>query len=831
MRFSHWVVTLFFIAPFIILCIFLLFDQLINMYIPFMKFFASEENARAILSSMSQVQITVLSIFLAAYFILIQMHPVPPYFINKAFRSPLFLFTLFINLLSILIYLIFIRYVDIHYLAYINIFWFFSLFVFGNLLLIPFMKEFLNELYDIKVKDEAISGHARYDLEELQFIGTHAPEINLERKNLKKANFTKSVLTMANMKNSDLRESQFFQSNLNDSNLVGTKLSNSKIVDSQLLRANLNDSEMSRIDLRDSNLRGASLVNTIIDDSNLENAKMDEVLLNGAHLRRSNLDKISLVRSNLQSVDLEGATLRDAKICEADLSGANLNKTDLSNADLAQANLTRTSLVNANLYKANLTMSMLIKSNLIGSNFLEANLFKAALKEVNYDEKFLISLLSAINIENADMDHELRASLIKKGTELLNYSPLDLHVKESLGKIQKMQEKIDKNNYPNESEKNISNDGSAPVNSSVALTQDTDLWLLSIPTPNRLQLTDFSDSPIMEDIKSQEEDEDEFIDDNLVPACISTYYKPIKIEDANNLHIMDNAPDALDLSEYPKSEDIDIKMLPIEQISPELPDAEVSRRFIERTSLNKIINDVIVKRPGILKDISVDNLIDALTGNQFISTLRHGSNLFIRTEKGPWLIFQFGKNVSLRCYKDASQEESNDRLILTFHDGSHLSYNSFNIYSWVSLTSDPYVFIRDNNLGDDLLELNLDLFKDALKKAAKRTAKSALMDQHIVADLGTLYSDEVLFQASIHPSLKVESLGDKDLESILFCIASVMKIAISSLADITSLPDSFLLRHLPPDGDGICPKDGAKLSVINVSGRLSFYCPFHQKSR
>ena len=40
---------------------------------------------------------------------------------------------------------------------------------------------------------------------------------------------------------------------------------------------------------------------------------------------------------------------------------------------------------------------------------------------------------------------------------------------------------------------------------------------------------------------------------------------------------------------------------------------------------------------------------------------------------------------------------------------------------------------------------------------SRRTAKSALMDQSLVAGVGNIYSDEILFQAQLHPKAPCRS--------------------------------------------------------------------------
>jgi formamidopyrimidine-DNA glycosylase len=116
-----------------------------------------------------------------------------------------------------------------------------------------------------------------------------------------------------------------------------------------------------------------------------------------------------------------------------------------------------------------------------------------------------------------------------------------------------------------------------------------------------------------------------------------------------------------------------------------------------------------------------------------------------------------------------------------------------------------------------------------LKLMRKRRGiiKPALLDQHEMAGLGNLYADEALFQAGICPKARLGSLAEYRLEKLFRSIQIVLNTAISSQADFSALPDSYLLARRGP-GE-MCPWDGSPLMHRKIGGRTTYYCLRHQQ--
>jgi formamidopyrimidine-DNA glycosylase len=259
---------------------------------------------------------------------------------------------------------------------------------------------------------------------------------------------------------------------------------------------------------------------------------------------------------------------------------------------------------------------------------------------------------------------------------------------------------------------------------------------------------------------------------------------------------------------------------------PELPDVEIYKRYMDSTSLNQRIENVEVNESKVLDGISKKKLQDALQGHSFKKTLRHGKNLFAMLEKDLWLRLHFGMTGYLEYYKKADKDNSHRRVVISFDNGYHLAYVNQRLLGKVNLVKNLDQFLKDNELGMDALKIKVDEFKKRIHER-KGAIKSTLMNQQVIAGIGNIYVDEILFQEGIHPKTKADQLNDDQLETLFHKMKDVLNTAIDKEADPDKMPDSYLLSHRSED-EG-CPKCKGKVKKIKVSGRNGYYCPSCQK--
>lgn len=257
---------------------------------------------------------------------------------------------------------------------------------------------------------------------------------------------------------------------------------------------------------------------------------------------------------------------------------------------------------------------------------------------------------------------------------------------------------------------------------------------------------------------------------------------------------------------------------------PELPEVQVLKRYLDATSLHQRIEAVEVHSQQMLEGLDARQLKEDLQGRTFESTRRHGKYLFVELDDGQWLVLHFGMTGDLQYYKDPDKEPEYDQILFQFVNGYHLAYVMTRKLGEVRVVDVPESLIEEKKLGPDVLadDFDFEAFRQLLDHR-RGMIKSALMDQQLMAGIGNVYSDEILFQAGIHPRTKVQELDADHLRRIFDCLKEVLHVAIEHGAEPEQFPDDYLTQYRHTDHK--CPKCGGPIERIEVAGRAGQFCP------
>jgi len=267
---------------------------------------------------------------------------------------------------------------------------------------------------------------------------------------------------------------------------------------------------------------------------------------------------------------------------------------------------------------------------------------------------------------------------------------------------------------------------------------------------------------------------------------------------------------------------------------PELPDVEGFKAVLDTHCLNGTIRRATILDDRIVAGISPARLARRLRGQRSLESARHGKILFARMaedQRGAspgWLVLRFGMTGALIF--QASQEAALPkyaRLTLDLEDSGRLAYLSRRMLGHVTFTDDRDGFLVQEGLGPDALnnEVNAGTV-GAFLEGRRASVKSLLMDQSLIAGIGNIYADEILFQARLHPARRGAELGRREVERLVRTLERVLRTAAARGGDVNRLPKGYLLPHRAPGAS--CPKCDATVATIKISGRTSFFCPVCQ---
>jgi len=182
-------------------------------------------------------------------------------------------------------------------------------------------------------------------------------------------------------------------------------------------------------------------------------------------------------------------------------------------------------------------------------------------------------------------------------------------------------------------------------------------------------------------------------------------------------------------------------------------------------------------------------------------------------------------------------------LVFSLSDGKSLALSDMRKFAKVNLTEEESAGTIPDlaHLGPEPLEKNFDLnkFKERLMLRPTKKIKQALMDQEIIAGIGNIYSDEILFASGVHPLSKTGAIPKEKFALIFKAMKLVLEKGIDFGGD--SMSDyrnpygergEFQHHHKAyRKTDLVCERKGCGgiIERIVVGGRSAHFCPRHQK--
>lgn len=254
---------------------------------------------------------------------------------------------------------------------------------------------------------------------------------------------------------------------------------------------------------------------------------------------------------------------------------------------------------------------------------------------------------------------------------------------------------------------------------------------------------------------------------------------------------------------------------------PELPDVEHFRRFLSEHASGRTIRRVVVTDPGILRGVEAEPLHRELVGHRFQDPDRLGKWLIAWTT-GPAVIIHFGMTGDLTWAKGSNGRHAHDRVVFVT-DRGELRYRNMRKLGGLWLAHGPHeVAAVLGPLGPDALEVKRRQFLQLLDRRRGRV-KAALMDQKLVAGLGNILVDEILWQSRVHPAAPVNGLSETQRDQLFTRMRSVVRRAVEKYDDIDR--NQRWLSHVRGRPGARCPRRHEVLARTVIAGRTTYYCP------
>ncbi len=183
------------------------------------------------------------------------------------------------------------------------------------------------------------------------------------------------------------------------------------------------------------------------------------------------------------------------------------------------------------------------------------------------------------------------------------------------------------------------------------------------------------------------------------------------------------------------------------------------------------------------------------------------------------------------------------RFSMKLDNGKVLALSDMRRFAKVTIidTKDLDKSLHLENIGPEPLEKNFDYkkFKERVSKRPNGKIKQVLLDQSVVAGIGNIYSDEILWRASVHPASIVGKIPEKNFKEMFKAMKETLKRGIDfggdSMSDYRNIKGErgkFQEHHEAYRRTGKpCRKRSCSgtISRMVIGGRSAHFCSKHQK--
>ena len=269
---------------------------------------------------------------------------------------------------------------------------------------------------------------------------------------------------------------------------------------------------------------------------------------------------------------------------------------------------------------------------------------------------------------------------------------------------------------------------------------------------------------------------------------------------------------------------------------PELPEVETVRRGLAAAVSGRRIISVEIHERRLRRPIAAD-FATTLAGRRIERVRRRAKYLLLDLDDGAIWLVHLGMTGTLVVLPAAEPRRTHTHVVALLDDGRTLRFHDPRRFGLMRVAPANELF-ELVALGPEPLGPAFSApFLHEVARRQRRAVKSLLMDQQIVAGLGNIYVNEILFGAGVRPSRRTSRVTRADAERIVAETGRVLSEAItlrgSSISDYRDErgePGAFQHSFRVYDRAGRpCYRCDGVIRRRVIVGRSSFFCPGCQR--
>ncbi|AWN33702.1 MULTISPECIES: bifunctional DNA-formamidopyrimidine glycosylase/DNA-(apurinic or apyrimidinic site) lyase [Lactobacillus] len=268
---------------------------------------------------------------------------------------------------------------------------------------------------------------------------------------------------------------------------------------------------------------------------------------------------------------------------------------------------------------------------------------------------------------------------------------------------------------------------------------------------------------------------------------------------------------------------------------PEMPEVETVRRTLLPLIKGKTIKEVTVWYPKIITG-DAKEFKRQLVGKKITTIDRYAKYLLIRLSGNLTVVSHLRMEGKYRLVKINTKKDKHDHVQIVFSDNSALRYNDVRKFGRMQLiktgTEKEKTGISKLGAEPNSAAFTVSYLQNGLARK-KKNIKNTLLDQSVVAGLGNIYVDEVLWETKIHPLSQANTIPAEKVAQLHDNINSLIELAIAergttihTYLDANGKTGGFqkMLQVYGHKGEP-CVRCGTPLEKIKVNGRGTTFCP------
>lgn len=272
----------------------------------------------------------------------------------------------------------------------------------------------------------------------------------------------------------------------------------------------------------------------------------------------------------------------------------------------------------------------------------------------------------------------------------------------------------------------------------------------------------------------------------------------------------------------------------------EVPEIETLRRDLDREVGGKRIKTVEVPGSGAIpRHTNKKQFVGLLEGTKINSVVRRDLLLVAKLDSGDALVFDIAGGGKLRRQTAREAVHKATKVVVAFTQGGHLRAvdETGNLEAFVVPFDQLVAAVPAlGTLGVDVLDepVSWTVFGERILRHRGTKLRALLMDRTVVAGVGPVYADEILYAAGLRPDRDVSSLSTQEIRRFFRALVETLHESAkhrgvttsdAQYGDLTGKPGGWTAELQVYERDGLaCRRCRGLVSKVRQGNKPVYLC-------